>query len=210
MGPLLIGEVARVRTVVAALQPGSDPRLWYVTRAAGICAYVLLACSTALGLFQSLARALQVRAGWALTELHQFVALIAGAFVALHLLALALDPFLPFSVTNLVLPLGEPYRPFQVALGVLGLYALLVVLVSSWLRSRISYGVWRGLHMTSFALFALVTAHGLLAGTDTHQPWMKGVYFAAMAVVIFLTGIRVILWLTTEPGVQGSPTRTGR
>lgn len=210
MGPLLIGEVARVRTVVAALQPGSDPRLWYVTRAAGVCAYVLLALGTALGLFQSLARGLGVRAGWALVELHQFIALIAAAFVALHLVTLALDPFLPFSLSNLLLPVGESYKPLATALGVLGLYALLVVLLSSWLRKRMSYAVWRGLHVTSFVVFALVTAHGLLVGTDTHQPWMKGIYFASMAVVIFLTGMRLILWLTTEPEVQSSPTRTGR
>lgn len=209
MGPLLIGEAARLRTVVAALQPGSDPRLWYVTRAAGICAYVLLACATALGLFQSLARALEVRAGWALAELHQFVALIAGAFVALHLLALALDPFLHFSVINLALPVSEPYRPFQVALGVLGLYALLVVLASSWLRSRLSYALWRGLHMTSFALFALVTAHGLLAGTDASAPWMKGVYFAALAVVIFLTGMRLVAWMI-GPASADASTPSGR
>ena len=210
MGPLLMGEVARVRTVVAALQPGSDPRLWYVTRAAGICGYVLLACSTALGLFQSLARALEAHVGWALAELHQFVALIAGAFVALHLLALALDPFLPFSLANLALPVGEPYKPLATALGVLGLYALLIVLVSSWLRSRITYGVWRGLHMTSFVVFALVTAHGLLVGTDTREPWMKGVYFAAMAVVIFLTGVRLLVWVSAEPSAQSTPARKGR
>jgi predicted ferric reductase len=207
---MLIGEVARVRTIVAALQPGSDPRLWYVTRAAGICAYILLALGTAFGLFQSLARALGVRAGWALVELHQFIALIAAAFVALHLVTLALDPFLPFSLSNLVLPVGEPYKPLAVALGVLGLYALAVVLISSWLRGRISYAVWRGLHVTSFVVFGMVTAHGLLAGTDTHQPWMRGVYFAAIAVVIFLTGMRLILWLIITPDVQSSPTRSGR
>lgn len=205
MGPLLLVEGARLRTVVAALQPGSDPRLWYVTRAAGICAYVLLACATALGLLQSLARALAVRAGWALAELHQFVALLAGAFVALHLLALALDPFLHFSVPNLLLPVAEPYRPFQVALGVLGMYALVVVLVSSWLRAKMTYAVWRGLHTISFALFALVSAHGLLAGTDTSQPWMEGIYFAAIAAVLFLCGMRLIVWLTApEPAGTSS------
>lgn len=210
MGPMLMGEVARARTVIAALQPGSDPRLWYVTRAAGICGYILLALGTALGLFQSLARSLGARAGWVLVELHQFVALIAAAFVALHLVSLALDPFLPFSVTNLLLPTGESYKPLATALGVLSLYALLVVLLSSWLRRWMSYALWRGLHLTSFVVFALVTAHGLLVGTDTHQPWMKGVYFAAMAVVIFLTGMRLVLWLTTESAPQSSPTRSGR
>lgn len=204
---LLMSETARLHLAIAALQAGSDPRLWYVTRAAGVCAYVLLALGTSLGLFQSLGRTLEVRAGWVVVELHQFVALLAAAFVALHLVALALDPFLHFSLSNLVLPVAEPYRPFWVALGVLGLYALVIVLLSSWLRKYLPYAFWRGLHMTSFVVFALVTLHGIQSGTDTSQPWMKAVYFASLAVVIFLTGIRFIIWLSTEPAPSTSPTR---
>lgn len=189
MGTISSVVAAAVFGTVASGQP--SPALWYVTRAAGIVAYILLAVTVALGIFRSLARELSVRVGWVLDELHQFIALLAGAFVILHLGTLVLDSYIRFSVVNLLLPLGQPYRPVATDLGVLGFYALAVVLVSSWLRRRMSYRLWRGLHYASFVTFFLVTLHGLLAGADASQPWMHGIYIGAAAAVVFLVVVRI-------------------
>jgi methionine sulfoxide reductase heme-binding subunit len=118
---------------------------------------------------------------------------LAAAFVALHLGTLLLDSYLPFTVANLLVPAGEPYRPLATDLGVLSLYALAVVLISSWLRGRLKYGTWRSLHYTSFVAFALVTTHGLLAGTDAAEPWMSALYLGAAVTVAILVGLRVAL-----------------
>jgi predicted ferric reductase len=178
----------------------ADPTLWYVTRAAAVSAYVLLTVSAALGILRSLARTLAVRSTWALDELHSFVAVLAGCAVLLHLGSLLLDPFIRFSPINLVLPLGQPYSPFAVDLGVLGCYALSAVLVSSWLRRRLSYSFWRGLHYAGFAAFLLVTLHGLLAGSDASLPWMRALYVGGAAAVAFLVILRVLL----APNAQSS------
>lgn len=187
---MIHGDMAgAVLGAVTSGQP--SPTLWYVTRAAAVSAYVLLALAVALGVFRSLARDLSVRVGWPLDELHQFLSLLAGAFVVLHLVTLALDPFIHFSLANLLLPLGQPYRPLATDLGVLGLYALAVVLVSSWLRRRMSYRLWRGIHYAGFLTFFLVTLHGLLAGADASTPWMHGIYIGAAAAIVFLVFVRV-------------------
>jgi predicted ferric reductase len=188
--PVLLAAGAKAATAATAQV---DPRLWYVTRAAAISAYVALALATGLGLLRSLARALGVGVSWALDDLHQFVSLLAAAFVGLHLLSLLLDPFLPFPLVSLLLPVAEPTRPLANALGVLGLYALVAVLVSSWLRRRITHGLWRGLHYVSFAAFALVTLHGLFAGSDTTQPWMRATYTGAAASIAFLVLMRLLV-----------------
>ena len=174
-------------------ESGADPTLWYITRAAGVSAYVLLAVVADLGILRSLASQLGERVSWVLDEAHQFLALLTAAFVALHLGVLLFDPFLTFSVTNLLLPLGEPYQPLGVSLGVLGLYALLVVLMSSWLRRFISHRLWRGLHYTSFGVFVLVTLHGLLSGSDSGLGWLRSIYFAALASMLFLTVMRLAI-----------------
>jgi sulfoxide reductase heme-binding subunit YedZ len=164
----------------------ANPLLWYVTRAAAVSAYITLSITVVLGLVRSLARAARVRGGralWLLDEAHPYLALLTAAFVALHLISLIFDPLIPFAPLNLLLPVGEPYRPFAVALGVLALYALGVVWLSSWLRRYIAYARWRTLHYTSFAAFALLTFHGILAGSDSTQPWMRLVYVAAAGVV---------------------------
>ena len=174
-------------------QVSGDPRLWYVTRAAAIAAYVLLALAVDLGILRSLARQLGEPVSWALDEFHQFLTLLAAGFVLLHLVALAFDPFIHFTPRNLILPLDQPYRQLAVDLGVLALYALAVVLASSWLRHRLSYAIWRGLHYLGFAAFALVTAHGALAGADGGAGWMRAIYIAAAASALFLVGMRVLV-----------------
>jgi methionine sulfoxide reductase heme-binding subunit len=172
---------------------GSDPTLWYVTRAAGVAAYVLLAVVVDFGILLSLARQLETRVSWVFDELHQFLALLAAAMIALHLGVLLFDPFITFSLANLLLPFGAPYQPLGISLGVLGLYALLILLASSWLRRYIPRRAWRTIHYVSFAAFLLVTGHGLLAGSDAGLGWLRSVFFAATASTFFLSIMRLIL-----------------
>jgi sulfoxide reductase heme-binding subunit YedZ len=196
----------QLASLLAALDSHADPRLWFVTRGAAVAAYLLLAVSVALGLLRSLARALAVRASWVLDELHAYTALLAAAFLALHLISLVLDPLVPFPVITLLLPFGEPYRAFASALGVFALYSFAAVLLSSWLRRRLTYRFWRRLHYASFAAFALATLHGVLAGADTAQPWMRAVYVGATAALVFLFAVRLLLSLRV---LQVTPERAG-
>ncbi len=182
----------------AATSPPS-PTLWYVTRATGVAAYIALSLSVALGMLRTIARNARERLSWVVDELHQFIATLAGVLVLGHLTALALDPFLPFSVTNLLLPVAEPYRPLAVNLGVLSLYSMVVLLFSSWLRRRLPYKTWRGLHYVSFVAFVVVTAHGWLAGSDSGEPWMRAVYGFAAAAIGFMTLARMFVGVSSAP-----------
>jgi predicted ferric reductase len=146
-----------------------------------------------LGLLRSLARTQRIRVSWLLDETHQVLAVATAAFVALHLFSLLFDPLIPFTPLNLLVPIAEPYRWFAVDLGVLALYGLAIVLGSSWLRRRIAHASWRALHYTSFAVFVLVTFHGILAGSDAGQAWMRVVYLGASGVVLLL-GLGRVLW----------------
>jgi DMSO/TMAO reductase YedYZ heme-binding membrane subunit len=65
------------------------------------------------------------------------------------------------------------------------------------------HATWRTLHYVSFAVFFLVTLHGLLAGSDSGQPWMILVYLGASAAVVLMTLIR-LLWV---PDSAPSPAR---
>lgn len=196
--------------ILAAPPHNPDPTLWYLTRAAAVSGYVLLMVAVDLGMLRSMARELSVRVSWVLDETHQFVSLLAGAFVAIHLLALAFDPAVPFSPLNLLLPLGQPYKPVPVDLGVLALYALAVVLVSSWLRRRMSQRTWRILHYAGFVVFFLVTLHGLLAGSDSAQPWMHALYVGGAASVLFLVVMRIFAQPGARTDMPSAPSRQAR
>ncbi len=196
-------------TTTKATASSDNPTLWYLTRAAAVAAYITLTLTAGLGLLRSMARVEQ-RANatylWFLDETHQFVALLTAAFLALHLGSLLFDPYLPYSLVNELLPVNEPYREIPSALGVLSLYAIAIVLGTSWLRRRIPYKLWRALHYVSFALFVLVTAHGLLIGSDTGQAWMNAIYFGASAFIGALVVMRVLL----QPRPVAAPARSGR
>jgi methionine sulfoxide reductase heme-binding subunit len=185
------GPVGAVSLVLSAAAP--SPVLWYVTRTTAISAYVALTLSVALGILRTIARNARERLSGVVDDLHSFVAVLAGLFVLGHLVALALDPFLPFSVLNLLAPVNEPYKPLAVSLGVFALYAMALLLFSSWLRRRLPYGLWRGLHYISFAAFGLVTAHGLMAGSDAGEPWLRGVYAFSASMITFLTLARMLI-----------------
>jgi predicted ferric reductase len=183
---------------ITATSATANPFFWYVTRAAAISSYMVLTIVVLLGIARTLTREAGSRASWVLDETHQFLALLTAALVGLHLLSLFMDPLIPFSLPEFLLPVAEPYRPFAVDLGVLTLYGLVILWLSSWLRRYISHASWRALHYTSFVVFLLVTLHGVLAGSDSSQPGMLLVYLGASASVIVMGLIR-LLWVPKEP-----------
>ncbi len=185
----------------------ADPTLWYVTRSAAISAYILLALTASLGLLRSTVRAARVRSAgliWLLDEAHQYTAALAAIFIVLHLVSLLFDPVVPFALTNLLVPIDEPYRQTAVNLGVFSLYTLGAVLFSSWMRRSLPYSLWRGLHFASFLAFVLVTLHGILAGADSTQPWMQAVYGSAAGAMMLLVGARLLVVAFAEPAGQTS------
>lgn len=190
------------RSTFAAVAAQSNEVLWYLTRMTAVSAYIVLTLSALLGMARGVARASGERLSWVIDELHQVLATIFGGLVLVHLITLYYHTFIPFSLVNFLVPGHQPYRPVAVNLGVLGLYGLVVVLVSSWLRRRISYRVWRRLHFVSFVTFVLVTLHGLLAGSDASEPWMRAVYFGASAAVGFLVLLRLLPLLRRAPSTE--------
>src|SRR6184192_4309363 len=71
---------------------------WYVERAGGTLAFVLLTGSVVLGLLLSNKASLRRWPRFALEDVHRFVGILAGAFIAIHVAALLVDNYLPFSL----------------------------------------------------------------------------------------------------------------
>lgn len=188
--------LASVATLVATA--AKNPFMWYVTRASATSSYITLTLLVILGLTRSMTRLNGGRVAWWLDEAHQFLALLTAGLMGLHLVSLLFDALIPFSLLNILLPVNEPYRAVPVAIGVFTMYGMVVVLASSWLRRRTGQKTWRLLHYLSFAVFAGVTLHGILAGTDSGQPWMIFTYVAAALAVGLLTFLRIF----TRPQAQ--------
>jgi predicted ferric reductase len=164
---------------------------WYVTRASGIIAYLLLWFSTVLGLAVT-SKYLDGMLDRIFTyDFHEFISLLAVAFTLVHVIVLTFDRYLPYSIAQILVPFISPYRPFWVGVGVIAFYITLLVTITFYIRSRIGTRAFRLIHVLSLLGYIGVTLHGYYAGTDTALPTMKILYEVSGLAVLFLT----VYWL---------------
>ena len=179
--------------VAQSLDGPSPKAYWYLSRAAGIVAYLLLWLSVALGLLITGKLSRLWPGGPTAADLHQFSSLLGWAFALFHGLVLLGDRYVGYSLVALLVPFAaSDYRPLAVGLGQLAFYLGLLVSGSFYFRRWIGYRAWRLFHFTSFAVYLLATAHGLAAGTDAGQPLMLALYGLSALSVFFLTVFRVL------------------
>lgn len=161
----------------------SSPVDWYAARAAGIVAYLLLSGVVLLGLTMAGKRKLKRWPQFALEDVHRFGGLLAGAFIAIHVVTIAVDSWLPFSIAALIVPLLSTYRPLWVGLGIAAAELLLALAVTNHYRRRLPYRFWRTAHYANFAVWSAATLHGVGSGTDRSSPWLLALYALAVSAV---------------------------
>jgi DMSO/TMAO reductase YedYZ heme-binding membrane subunit len=168
-----------------------DQLTWTVARAGGFMAYGLLTASVVFGLVLGLGWRSRRWTRFVSTETHRFITLVGLLFVAIHGLALLLDPFIGFTPLEILVPGLSHYRPLYVALGIVGAYLALAIWASEYIRGRIGYAWWRRFHVLAFLAWALATVHGIGNGTDTRAPWALAIYAISVALVVGLLVLRL-------------------
>ena len=165
---------------------------WYLARATGYVAWALVTTSVISGLLLS-TRLTNGRPtpAWTL-DLHRFLAGTAVAFTGLHIVGLVADNYVHFGAADLLIPFASDWRTGAVALGVIALYLLAAVEISSLLMRRLPRRLWRGIHLGSYVAFWLATFHLITAGTDASHPLSKIATALAIAAVVFLTLVRAL------------------
>ncbi len=139
---------------------------WYTARAGGIVAWALLSASVVWGLWLSgRVRPFGARPAWIL-DLHRFLGGLATMFVGVHVASILLDSFTSFGLTDVLVPFAVSWHPVAVAWGVVAMYVLLAVELTSLARSRLSHTAWRAIHLSALPLWVLATVHYVSAGTD--------------------------------------------
>jgi DMSO/TMAO reductase YedYZ heme-binding membrane subunit len=112
-------------------------------------------------------------------------------FTGIHVGSLILDTYVHFGLVEVLVPFTGTWHPAAVAWGVIGLYLLLAVELTSLARKRLSKRVWRMTHYLSFPLFFLTTVHALSAGTDRKTFLLLLTIAVATAMVTILTFVRL-------------------
>ena len=164
---------------------------WYTARAGGIVAWALLAASVLWGLALSTKLfGKRPRPNWVL-DLHRFLGGAAVVFTAIHIASIVFDSYVNFGFIDILVPFTSSWHPVAVAWGIVALYLLIAVEVTSLMRKRLSKQMWRATHYASFPLFVLATTHALSAGTDRAALLMRAGAVFTTASVVALTAVRV-------------------
>jgi methionine sulfoxide reductase heme-binding subunit len=165
--------------------------LWYLSRATGIVAFILLTVTVVLGIVTSLRWQSREVPRFVIEYVHRNVTILVLVLIAIHITTVVVDGFAPIGWISAVIPFTSPYRPIWLSLGTLGLDLLLAVAVTSWLRHRVGFKVWRFLHWSAYASWFVVLVHALGTGTDTREGWALLVEGACTAAVVIAIWLRV-------------------
>jgi predicted ferric reductase len=183
--------------------------VWYIARAGGILAYVMLSGSVILGLLLSGRAKLPGWPRFALEDIHRFIGLLAGTFIAIHVGALLVDGYMPFSLANILVPGTAPYRPVSVAFGVIAAELLAALAVTNHYRKALPHRFWRRAHYLNFGVWLLALVHGIAAGSDRTTVWALALYIGTASVVAGLTAGRfadtLTGWTSAQPSRPSSP-----
>ncbi|MET3545910.1 sulfoxide reductase heme-binding subunit YedZ [Paenibacillus favisporus] len=160
--------------------------VWVTTRAAGLTSYMLLFASIAAGLLQGSAWAKgPVKAK--LNMVHQWCGWFGLLFGMAHGLVLLFDRYVGYSLADLLIPFKASGDRLWMGLGILSLYLMLLLIISSDLMKKLGKKAWRLIHFLAMPTYLMALVHGIMLGTDSRQ--------APVIVLYAVTGVTVLILL---------------
>jgi sulfoxide reductase heme-binding subunit YedZ len=178
----------------------SSKTLWYLTRGTGMVSLALLTASVAFGIAEVVRFATPRWPRFVVAALHKNVALLATAFLAVHIITAVADSFAPIRIVDVFIPFAASYRPIWLGLGTVAFDLLIALVVTSLLRERIGYKTWRVVHWAAYACWPIALLHGLGTGSDTRVRWAVCVNVGCIIAVVVAVWVRVGWTRTASAG----------
>jgi predicted ferric reductase len=202
VGLIVLGATEQILPATSDRQ--AELRFWLAARATGLVAFGLLTFQVIVGLVLSHPRN---KTTWKLSKRifpwHDHLWVFVMAFLVVHVLSLVADPKSGVDLVGAVIPGMSEYRNVAVALGTLGLYALLITALTARYTRLLPAGAWLRLHRLAIVVFGLAWAHGVLAGTDT--PTIRLMYVVAGVVVTLACAYRYWVDRRARPVLARAP-----
>ena len=166
---------------------------WYLTRATGAVALLLLTASVVIGI-AAIARLRSHRTPrFVVDGVHRTASLLAVMFLVVHIITAVLDSFAPISLVNAVIPFTGSYRPVWLGLGAVGFDLQLAVTVTSLMRRRVGHRAWRGVHWLAYLSWPVAVVHGFGTGSDVRDTWLLAIDAVCIVAVLGAVVIRVVI-----------------
>jgi sulfoxide reductase heme-binding subunit YedZ len=181
--------------------------VWYLMRGSGVTALLLLTGVVVLGILTARKASLPTLPRFATMELHRTISLLSVAFLLLHVVTAAADPYAQVHLADVLLPFLGASQALWLGLGTLAFDLLAAVVVSSLLMRRIPRSAWRTIHRAGYAAWPLAFLHGIEQGSDGSAFWLRMLAGGALGVVVAAAGWRLAPLLRARGAVRPTPRR---
>ena len=178
-------------------------QIWIIARSTGTAALVALALSILSGMALRSGALAWFSHNRGVRAVHDLTSILWIPLIVVHVITLMLDPYAKVGIIDLFIPFLVSYGSFAIGLGTISLQLIAVVLVATWLRSRLTQQGWLAIHRLSYIAFVGSLAHGLLAGTDFAQPVLGALAWLTAAVLAIVAFRRL-----TASRARQSPARS--
>jgi sulfoxide reductase heme-binding subunit YedZ len=195
---------------LSVLATATGPHLFWITsRAAGIAALILSSVSVCIGLLMG--GRLVKRRGVDMRVTHEALSLATLAALVVHGLTLLGDSFLHPSLADVSVPFLSGYKTAWTSMGIIAFWALALLGLSYYARTKIGVQRWRKLHRFTALAWVLGLAHSLGEGTDAGQTWFLAMTAIVVAPPLTLLLARLLRRPATRPGTPtpATPSRPG-
>lgn len=195
-------DLVLANTISVASQRVGASWPWYIIRAAGFTAagLIVLLMLSGIGQVTGLTyRFIQPVKAWVI---HKALAIALCVAIAIHVGFLLIDHYVRFSFIQLFVPFLSRYNNktqlfglalgwAAVAMGIIAMYGVAIIVLSSlgWIDSKKK--TWRKLHYISYAVAGLVFLHALYAGSDLQY----GIFRAVWLLLGLIIGVGIIMRL---------------
>ena len=165
--------------------------LWYLSRASGIVAVLLIATAVISGfLFSGRETGRRRRPAWWL-DLHNMLGGLALAFTLVHIAFAFADRDLDLAIAQVFIPGVAHLDRWPIAWGVIATYFVVTAVFTSWPKRRFQRRTWRIVHLGSVVGFALALVHTVQMGTDAGTVWLRVGLVLVVAIATYALGVRV-------------------
>jgi sulfoxide reductase heme-binding subunit YedZ len=135
---------------------------------------------------------------------HEALSLATLGALLVHGLSLIGDSFMHPSLADVAVPFVSGYMTLWTTMGIVAFWAMLILGLSYYARTRIGVQRWRRVHRFTALAWVLGLAHSLGEGTDAGQTW-----FLAMTAIVVVPALCLLAvrWLGASREPQAGVAR---
>ncbi|MEP6693891.1 MAG: hypothetical protein ABJB39_04550 [Chloroflexota bacterium] len=170
----------------------STDLIWILARSTGTASLVALILSVLTGIALRTGTFAWLSHNRGVRVVHGFLTVLWIPLGLAHVIALLFDRYAQVGLIDLVIPFGVPYGRLAIGLGTISAELIVVVLVSTWMRSSLTLGQWQWFHRLSYVAFVAAFAHGVMSGTDLANPLVASLAWVTAAAVAVVALRRVM------------------